>query len=108
MTEQRLIGRPRSTAPVPSDFTRHARVEGDLKLRARYSVGRPVILRWRAETGIYCGAKRQPSRGSAKPLTTQAKRARQRYTPPPMHEISWYDGEDDLSALIGDVGRFAD
>src|SRR6185295_17558806 len=97
------IGRPVSQQPVPADFRSHARNEGDLKLRERYHVGRAVILRWRAETGLYCGAargKRMPSRpGYKKPAPYRGAR-KTRYTDTAMDEISWYDGQDDIAELI--------
>ena len=49
---------------LPDDFARFAADEGDIKLRARYCVSRAVILRWRTETGIYCGVAHGPRRAA--------------------------------------------
>jgi hypothetical protein len=87
-----------SHRPIPDDWFQHAGREGDIRLKSRYGVGRPVILRWRAATGIYCGQPRGPRQPKR---TTSATFIRQKpYKRPTMSEpISWYDGDDDLGSL---------
>lgn len=103
-----MTGRPKSSQPVPDTFTQFAGSEGDLKLRSRYRVGRSVILRWREETGIYCGKATGPKRFASRatpsrpaPYRSTPKR---RYTPVTMDEISWYDGQDDIAEFAASTG----
>jgi hypothetical protein len=90
-----------SHRPLPSDWFQHAPREGDMRLKARYGVGRPVILRWRAATGIYCGQPRGPRQPKKRKCISSSIIQRQKpYKLPTMSaKLSWYDEEDDVGSL---------
>lgn len=109
--EAKTIGRPKSDQAVPDCFRRFAAIEGDLRLRARYNVGRSVILRWRAETNTYCGAPRGPKRMASRATPSRPAPYRShrkvRYNPAAMDEISWYDGAEDVDSFLATTGIHA-
>lgn len=53
---------PKPTLPVPDDFAMYASIEGNLKLRKRYSVGGATIERWRAIIGARYNRPHMPKR----------------------------------------------
>lgn len=53
---------PKPTLPMPDDFRVYASIEGNLKLRKRYSVGGATIERWRAQIGARYNLPTMPKR----------------------------------------------
>jgi hypothetical protein len=90
--------------PVPDDFHVYGPIEGDLRLRKRYSCGGVRIAAWRQETGIYCGGPRSERKPKIRPAANlNTKRGRK---PSP---LTWYDdgpddGPDDLSDVFSQLG----
>jgi len=66
---------PKPTLSVPDDFAMYASIEGNLKLRKRYSVGGATIERWRATIGARYNRPTMPKKI---PIATK-KRIRRRW-----------------------------
>jgi hypothetical protein len=85
---------------VPEDFAVYGPIEGDLRLRKRYSCGGLRITAWRKETGILCEDPR--ARRGVPPKPKAAPKARAGRKPSP---LTWYDeDQDDYSDVFDQLG----
>jgi hypothetical protein len=85
---------------LPHDFHIFARVEGDLRLRRRYSCGGIRITTWRKESGVYCEDPR--ARRGVEPKVKLRKIGRVGRKPSP---LTWYDPEEeDYSDVFNALG----
>jgi hypothetical protein len=87
------------TRPIPHDFHIFAAIEGDLRLRRRYSCGGVRITAWRKESGVYCEDPRARRGVTPKVKVVAVRRGRK---PSP---LTWYDPEEeDYSDVFDQLG----